>query len=75
MSELKTCPFCSGEVKMALCGDPEEGFYWMITRGISDNACTCRVFMESQLFDDDEHGEFEKKQLIKAWNRRAGEQK
>lgn len=72
--KLKSCPFCGGEVKIALCGDPECGFYWMVTRGISNNACTCKVFMQSQLFDDDEHGEFEKKQLIKAWNRRAGEQ-
>lgn len=74
VKELKPCPFCGGEVSIALFGDPEFGFYWKITRGISDNACTCRVFMESQLFNDDEHGEFEKKQLVEAWNRRASEQ-
>lgn len=72
--KLKPCPFCGGEVRIVRCITYQDGFYWAIEGALGDNGCECNVTMESQLFDDDEHGEFEKKQLIKAWNRRAGDQ-
>lgn len=70
--ELRECPFCGGEVTVALGGDEERGFYF-ITRGIKENRCDCRVFMESERFYHDEDKEVKEKakiDLIKRWNRR-----
>ena len=71
MDKLLPCPFCGGEVSIALCGD---GFdeWWFITRGHGKNACKCRLFMESEKFNNDsEMADFIADDLIAAWNRRA----
>ena len=79
---LRECPFCGGEVSIALCGD---GFnaWWIITRGHGENACKCRLFMESEksiavvykrlakFNKDSEMADFVVDDLIAAWNRRA----
>ena len=72
MKELKPCPFCGGEVTIALKGDCYE--QWFVTRGFQSNRCTCRVFMESECFSEDAsdlHKSNAKNKLIEAWNRRA----
>lgn len=73
MSEdLKSCPFCGGEVSIALGGDDTYQWYF-ITRGNRENRCTCRLFMESERFykDDDEETKMKaKSDLINRWNRR-----
>ena len=73
MSEtLLPCPFCGGEVSIALCGDGFDA-WWFITRGHGENACKCRLFMESEKFNkDSEMADFVADDLIAAWNRRAG---
>lgn len=72
---LKPCPFCGKEVSLALFGTKDR-LYYMITSGIGENACKCRIFMESDLFS--ENASIEEKQniklrLIKTWNTRKGE--
>lgn len=74
MNQLKPCPFCGGEVSIALTG--HNGFgHWLIMRGRKENACTCRVFMESNRFIVDLDGNFdgtkEREELIQRWNRRV----
>ena len=72
MKELKPCPFCGGEVSIALKGN--NYVQWFVTRGFGENKCTCRVFMESDLFtkgDSDSVKNMVKNKLIEAWNRRA----
>ena len=72
MKELKPCPFCGGEVAIALKGT--DYVQWFVTRGFGKNKCTCRVFMESKLFlsdDSDEDKAKVKDKLVKAWNRRV----
>lgn len=72
MTKLKPCPFCGGEVSIALCGDGFDA-WWFITRGHGENACKCRLFMESEKFNkDSEMADFVADDLIAAWNRRAG---
>ena len=69
---MKPCPFCLGEVRIALIGDDESR--WFVTRGFGDGACECRVFMESRRFnkrDSSEEVERIRKELISAWNNRA----
>ena len=77
MTELKPCPFCGGEVSLAETGDSITRWY-IITRGNHKRKinCNCRVFMESDEFVpySDSFREIAKKMLIKAWNRRAGEE-
>lgn len=72
MEELKPCPFCGGEVRIALIEDDD--CKWFVTRGLGDGACRCRVFMESRRFDrrysDDDIDQI-KRDLIDDWNRRA----
>ena len=68
---LLPCPFCGGEVSIALCGDGFDA-WWFITRGHGENACKCRLFMESEKFNkDSEMADFVADDLIAAWNRRA----
>lgn len=70
-NKLLPCPFCGGEVSIALCGDDEYS-WWIVTRGknkAKDKNCHCRLFMESGAFYD-EDGEVEKEYLIKKWNTR-----
>lgn len=72
-NELKPCPFCGGEVTIALGGDDTYQWYF-ITRGNEENRCNCRLFMESERFykDDDEETKTKtKSDLIKRWNRRG----
>jgi len=69
---LLPCPFCGGEVSIALCGDGFDA-WWFITRGHGENACKCRLFMESEKFNkDSEMADFVADDLIVAWNSRAG---
>lgn len=71
MTELKPCPFCGGEVSVAIGGD-EISAYWFITRGQGKRACKCRVFMESKQFDkDSEMADFIRDDLIDSWNTRV----
>ena len=77
MAELKPCPFCGGEVSMALTGSGSINWLF-ITRGNSKTKknCSCRLFMESDQYvigcmDSKEAAENAKKNLTKAWNRRA----
>lgn len=70
---LKPCPFCGGKVTIAEMGNDEYGHY-IVTRGIDDDKCTCRVFMESGQFeksDTEEYKEMVKANLIEKWNRRV----
>jgi hypothetical protein len=71
MSELKCCPFCGGEVEIALTGN--KGEQWIVTRGLGKNKCTCRVFMESNMFsaDDSDTKAKERDKLIAKWNTRT----
>lgn len=72
MDKLLPCPFCGGEVSIALCGDGFDA-WWFITRGHGENACKCRLFMESEKFNkDSEMADFVADDLIAAWNRRTG---
>jgi hypothetical protein len=69
--KIEKCPFCGGEVSIALCGDGFDA-RWFITRGHGENACKCRLFMESEKFNkDSEMADFVADDLIAAWNRRA----
>lgn len=71
MTTLKPCPFCGGEVSIALCGDGFDA-WWFITRGHGENACKCRLFMESEKFNkDSEMADFVADDLIAAWNSRS----
>lgn len=68
---LLPCPFCGGEVSIALCGDGFDA-WWFITRGHGENTCKCRLIMESEKFNkDSEMADFVADDLIAAWNRRA----
>lgn len=78
-NDLLPCPFCGGEVHIALSGDAEYGFFWMVTRGCSTKGCKCRIFMESDLMEVYEGERFNPhskeaqakyNELVKAWNRR-----
>jgi len=72
-NNLLPCPFCGGEVSLSEMGDGGKHWY-CITRGVGENPCKCRLFMESdQFYDvDPEIAKNDiKKKLIKAWNRRT----
>ena len=80
-NELKPCPFCGGEVSIALTG---QGIInWLfVTRGHSkiNKNCNCRVFIESDRFyinHDNVDSEREKAMhnLVEAWNRRTDNDK
>lgn len=74
MIDLKPCPFCGGEVTIAVTGHKNETCYF-ITRGNSKTKknCKCRVFMDSDIYRKDEGVSKEKirNDLVDAWNRRA----
>lgn len=79
MEKLKPCPFCGGEVSIALTGCVTTNWFF-ITRGHSKDKpnCKCRVFMNSERYfidcmDTKEAQERARKDLIKAWNTRAGD--
>ena len=67
MTELKPCPFCGGKVTIASYGN-----YWsIIASGNEPNvSCGCRLFMESELFHDEEGKQRQKEKLIEKWNTR-----
>lgn len=75
MSEtrLLPCPLCGKEVSVALSGD-DVNIWYFVTRGIGENPCKCRLFMESEKISrdssPDDYGKL-KSSLIKAWNRRT----
>lgn len=69
---LKPCPFCGGKVTIAEMGNNEYGLY-IVTRGLYDDKCTCRVFMESEKLeksDTEERKTRIKEDLIEKWNKR-----
>ena len=73
MTELKPCPFCGGNVGLAKMGD-DIRIWWIITRDIGENKCTCRVFMESNPCYESSPKWLKqgiKQKLIDDWNRRA----
>jgi hypothetical protein len=76
--KLKPCPFCGGEVSMALTGCGSINWVF-ITRGNSEikKNCKCRLFMESERYaiSTVEHEEKERimSDLAAAWNRRVGD--
>lgn len=73
-NELKPCPFCGGEVSIALTG---QGIInWLF---VTHKNCNCRVFMESDRFyidHDNVDSEREKAMhnLVEAWNRRSSDE-
>ena len=75
--ELKPCPFCGGEVSMALTG--QGVINWLfITRGNSKHKknCSCRLFMKSDIYfidrtDAKQAAKKAAKDLVEAWNRRV----
>lgn len=79
-NELLPCPFCGGEVQIALSGDADYGYFWMVTRAYSHKSCKCRIFMESDLMEVCEGEKFDPKsaeaqlrykELVELWNLRA----
>lgn len=69
---LKLCPFCGGKVTIAELGNDEYGHY-IVTRGLDEDKCTCRAFMESGQFeksDTEEYKAMVKADLIEKWNKR-----
>lgn len=72
MDKLLPCPFCGGEVAIALIDNTETQQEWFITRGVGGNRCKCRLFMESHYFQDfdEEEKKKRKEELVSAWNKR-----
>lgn len=71
--ELKPCPFCGGTVRITLHGTKPTDYWWSINRGLDkDTKCTCRLFMESNKFNNfnAERKEEEIQKLIRKWNTR-----
>jgi hypothetical protein len=70
--KLKPCPLCGGEVEIKLMGTGYEQCY-TITRGHGSNACTCRLFLESDTFapDDEDAMQTELAALTSRWNTRT----
>lgn len=76
---LKPCPFCGGEVSMALTGTGTVNWPF-ITRGLSKTKknCKCRLFMEGERYfigcmDSEAAAKNAKKDLAEAWNRRVAD--
>lgn len=73
MDELKSCPFCGGEVSISYHGEKHRGYWWSINRGLNKKTkCRCRLFFESEMFDEKnkERKEEERSKLIISWNTR-----
>ena len=70
MTGLKPCPFCGGAVTVARYDN-----WWSIIASGNDPklSCRCRLFMESELFHDEESKQETKEKLIERWNRRVSE--
>ena len=70
MTELKKCPFCGGKVTIALYDN-----WWSIIASGNEPklSCRCRLFMESDLFHDEDEKQRQKKKLIERWNNRVSE--
>lgn len=71
--DLKPCPFCGGKVAIVEIRNDEYGYY-IVTRGLDYDKCTCRVFMESGQFEKSDTEEYKvmvKADLIEKWNRRV----
>ena len=76
MAELKPCPFCGGAVRIIETTDDDGFSYYLVSRGLEDNRCRCRVFMESGLFhrtSSKSRKQIERKLLVDAWNRRSND--
>ena len=77
--DLKPCPFCGGEVTIALTGS--QLYNWLfVTRGHSATKknCKCRLFMESERYSIEDGFPEEtykkvKSDLVSAWNRRVND--
>lgn len=71
IEKLKPCPFCGGEVSIADMGE-----FWTVTRGTEESSsCHCRVFMESDYYDDAESKKKTREVLVRKWNSRKGNQR
>jgi hypothetical protein len=75
--DLKPCPFCGGEVSIALTGTQQVNWLF-ITRGHSKTKrnCHCKLFMESERYfvgclDAKEAAKRAENDLIESWNRRV----
>lgn len=73
--ELKPCPFCGGQVRIAVTGFHSQKCMF-ITRGVDESKknCTCNLFMESKGYSSsspDNKVEKIKEELVKAWNKRV----
>ena len=72
-NKLLPCPLCDKEVSIALMGSEEFHYWWQITRGVNPKGnrnCRCRLFMQSEPFNDKDGGKEQKEDLIKHWNTR-----
>lgn len=68
LEPLKECPLCNGNVSVSLNGD-DESHWFTVTRGHGDDACHCRLFLESEPFVEGD-GKRELDALIELWNTR-----
>ncbi len=70
MDELKPCPFCGGEAELLRDGNGTWGGYKIYCNGEY-----CTAMMSSFTFreGDKEAEEVDRKTIIEAWNRRAGD--
>lgn len=70
---MKQCPFCGWNVTIEELGNEEYGNY-IVTIGLDEDKCTCRVLIESGQFEKKDATECKEKvksDLIDKWNRRV----
>lgn len=70
MSELKPCPFCGGEAKV-MYAQTDDGTK---TISVVCQMCNTGIF-RARMRPDEWNAWYKPEQAIKAWNKRAGEQK